>query len=129
MDDLAKKFEKKFAFVSCLTGTVMRGAWFVNNGASHNITRSCDIFTNMAKEPRCIYVELRDNTMYIIKGFGSIEFQTNKVGIMEVNQVMFVPGLEKNLLSILAMDENRLEVSFMKGEVDFGQKGVDPSKR
>lgn len=38
---------------------------------------------------------------------------------MEVNEVLYVPSLEKNLLSVLAMKNKGHEVSFTGGEVFF----------
>ena len=48
---------------------------------------------------------------------------------MEVKEVMYVLGLEKNLLSVSAMEDRGLDVSFMGGEVNVRPRGVDPSVR
>jgi hypothetical protein len=72
MDELAEKFDKEFALVSCIYGTITRGLWFVDIGASCHMTRSHDNFTNMTKERRDLYVELGDNTRYVVEGIGSI---------------------------------------------------------
>jgi len=37
--------------------------------------------------------------------------------------------LEKNILSILAMEDKAIEFSYMRDEMVVGQKGVDPNKR
>lgn len=42
---------------------------------------------------------------------------------------MYVPRLEKNLLSVSAMEDKRLDVSFTRGEVAVRLRGVDPSMR
>jgi len=74
MDELVEKFEKNFALVSFLFGTVMRGVWFVDSGASCHMRESQDIFTNMTKKPKDIHVEIGDNTKYAIEGNGRVEF-------------------------------------------------------
>lgn len=43
--------------------------------------------------------------------------------------MMYVPRLEKNLLSVLAMEDKGFEVIFVGGEVAIRPKGVDPSIR
>jgi hypothetical protein len=40
-------------------------------------------------------VELGDNTRYAVEGIGSIQFQLDSGSLMEVKEVMYVPGLEK----------------------------------
>lgn len=105
MEEMAKKFEKNSALVSCLSRTVTRGVWFVNNGASRHITGSWDFFTTVTRGPRDVNVALGDKANYLVKGNGSIEFQMDSGGIMEVNEVLYVPSLEKNLLSISAMED------------------------
>lgn len=37
MNELVETFEKEFALVSCLSGTMIRGVWFVEGGASHHM--------------------------------------------------------------------------------------------
>eukprot|EP00253_Pinus_taeda_P014713 PITA_14713 len=129
MDELVEKFERNFALVSCLFGTVTRRVWFLDSGVSCHMMRSRDIFSNMAKELRDLHVELGDNTKYATEGIDNIDFQLDSRNIMEVNLVMFVPRLEKNLLLVMAMEDRRLEVSFMGGKVAIRSKGADPNKR
>lgn len=74
----------------------------------------------MTKESIDVNVELGDKAKYAIKVTGSIEFQMDSSGTMEVNEVLYVLGLEKNLLSISTMDDRGLEVSFTVGEVVVG---------
>ena len=74
-------------------------------------------------------VDLGDNTKYIVEGIGSMEFQIDSGGVMEVNEVLYELGLDKNLLSISAIEERGLKVNFKGGEVDVGLKGTNPSKK
>lgn len=129
MDELANKFEKELSLVSCLYGTITRGVWFVDNGVSHHMMGSCDIFTNMAKGHRDLHVKLGDNIRYAVKCISNIQFQLDSGSLMEVKEVMYVPGLENNLLSFSAMEDGGLEVNFIGGEVVVRPKGVNPSAR
>lgn len=40
-----------------------------------------------------------------------------------------MPGLERNLLSVLAIEDKGLEASFTEGEVVVIPKGIDPNKK
>jgi len=84
MEEMAEKFKKIISLVSCLSGTITKVVWFVDSGASHHMTRSRDV-----------HVELGDKGKYATKGTGSINFQMDSSGIMDVNEVLYVPGLEK----------------------------------
>ena len=42
---------------------------------------------------------------------------------MTMKEVLFVPGLKKNLLSISALDEKGMRVAFMYGQVIMWTKG------
>lgn len=48
---------------------------------------------------------------------------------MEVKEVLYVLGLQKNLPFVLAMENRGLEVSFTGGQALVRPKGVDPSVR
>eukprot|EP00253_Pinus_taeda_P024505 PITA_24505 len=93
------------------------------------MTGSRDFFTNMTKGRRDVHVELGDKAKYVVEGTGSIEFQMDSGGIMEVNEVLYVLGLEKNLLLVLVIEDRGLEVCFTGDEVDVGPKGTDFNKK
>jgi hypothetical protein len=48
-------------------------------------------------------VELGDDATYPMKGLGSISFWMPSSDVLELNDVLFVPGLKKNLLSVSCM--------------------------
>jgi len=56
--EMAEKFEKNFSLVSCLSGIVKRGVWFVDSSACHHMTKSQDLFTNMTKGAKDVNVGL-----------------------------------------------------------------------
>jgi hypothetical protein len=74
MDELAENFDKEFYLVSCLSGTITRGVWCVDSGASCHMKRYHGNFTSMIKEHRDIQVDLGDNTRYAVEGISSIRF-------------------------------------------------------
>ena len=50
-------------------------------------------------------------------------------GIMEVKEVLYVLRLEKNILSVLAIEDRGLEVNFTGGEVVVGPRETNPNKK
>jgi len=104
MDELAEKFKRNFALVWCISKTIKGGVWFVDSGPSRHMMGYQDIFTNMTKKLKySIHVEIGDNSKYAINEIGNIEFHMESGGIKEVNEVLFVSGLENNLLLVSVM--------------------------
>jgi len=101
----------------------------MDNGASRHITRSGELFTNMTRGPKDVNVELGDKAKYAVEGNGSIEFQMDSSGIMEVNEVLYVLGLEKNFLLVSTMEDGVLEVNFTRVEVVVGPKRTNFNKK
>jgi hypothetical protein len=48
-------------------------------------------------------VELGDDAIYLVKQLGSILFQMPSVDVLELNDVLFVLGLKKIIVSISCM--------------------------
>ena len=51
-----------------------------------------------------------------MKGVGSTSFQLDLGDILHMSDILFVPGLEENLLSISYLEEKYFKVSFVDGK-------------
>ena len=58
-------------------------------------------------------VSLGDDYQYPIKGIGDSSYKLDSGTSMKVKEVLYVPGLKKNLLSIFALDKKGYRVAFM----------------
>jgi hypothetical protein len=61
-------------------------------------------------------VELGDDGTYEIKGFGSISFQSHSGTIFHIDEILYVPGLKKNLISVPVLEGKGYTVIFSKGK-------------
>lgn len=77
----------------------------MDSGESHHLMGSCNIFTSIANENEDVHVNLGDNTMHAVEGIVNIQFQLDSGSLMEVKEAMYVPSLEKQLLSVSAMED------------------------
>ena len=68
-------------------------------------------------------VKLGDDYQYPIKGSGESSYKLNSGKSLTMKEVLFVPGLKKNLLSILALDAKGMRVSFIDGQVIMWPRG------
>ena len=60
-------------------------------------------------------VSLGDDYQYPIKGIGEASYKLESGTPMNMKEVLYVPGLKKNLLSILALDKKGYTVYFIDG--------------
>ena len=68
-------------------------------------------------------VKLGDDYEYPIKGSGEYSYNLDSRNSMKIKDVLFVPGLKKNLLSIYALYVKGIRVSFVDGQVLMWPKG------
>jgi hypothetical protein len=69
-------------------------------------------------------VKLGDDYQYPIKGVGEASYRLDSRKPMKMKDVLYVLGLKKNLLSILALDEKGFRVAFIDGEVLMWPRGM-----
>ena len=68
-------------------------------------------------------VKLGDDYQYPIKGSGESSYKLDSRKSMKMQDVLFVPGLKKNLLSISALDAKGMRVAFVDGQILMWSKG------
>jgi hypothetical protein len=65
LDEFTVKFEKDFSLVSFLsTSTTTRGAWYLENSASHHMIEAWDIFSIRKERELYVHVELGDDAKW-----------------------------------------------------------------
>ena len=60
---------------------------------------------------------LGDDSQYPIKGIGEASYKLDSGKPMKMKDVLYVPGLKKNLLSISALDKKGFIFAFIYGKV------------
>jgi hypothetical protein len=82
-----------------------------------------DILSCISEKKFSQKVTLGDDYQYPIKGVGESNYKLNSWNPMKMKDVLYVPGLTKNLLSISALEKKGFRVSFIDGEVLMWAKG------
>ena len=62
-------------------------------------------------------VKLGDDYQYHIKGSGEGSYKLDYGKYLKMKDLLYVPRLKKNLLSIFALDANGIRVPFVNGRV------------
>ncbi|CAN6717224.1 unnamed protein product [Malus baccata var. baccata] len=87
-----------------VTEPKVNGEWYIDSGCSNHMTGNVDLLvevrTNVAGK-----VQMPTGDLVNVAGMGSLVIDTNK-GRKYVKEVMYLPGLKENLLSVGQMDEH-----------------------
>jgi hypothetical protein len=110
---------KEYYLVSALPGHITpdRNSWLVDSGVSKHMTGYKNILSDFWKETCSVQVQLGDKSCHDIKGVGSTSLQLKFGSIIHIDEILFVPGLKKNLLSVSALEDKGYKVAFMDGKV------------
>ena len=97
--------------------------WLVDSGASRHKTGFKDSLSNLTKKDSSHRVRLGDNSSYPIKGIGNAFYSLDSGKHLKMENVLYVPGLQKNLLSISGLEEKGFRVAFVDGQVLMWSRG------
>jgi hypothetical protein len=95
----------------------------MDSGASKHMTGYKDSLSNLNHQDSPHKVKLEDDYQYPIKGVGEASYKLDSRKPMKMKEVLYVPGLKKNLLSISALDEKGYRVTFVDGQVLMWPRG------
>jgi hypothetical protein len=130
-DEPAQKRTKDYdsseehVLISALTGTITHGSdtWLVDSGASKHMTGYKDSLSDLVQKDSPHKVKLGDDYQYPIKGVGETSYKLDSGKPLKIKDVLYVPSLKKNLLSISALEEKGFRVTFIDGEVLMWPRG------
>jgi hypothetical protein len=63
-----------------------------------------------------VKVELGDDDTYAIKGIGSTSFQRQLGNVFHIEEILYVSGLKKNLISVAVLESKGYSIAFSKGK-------------
>jgi hypothetical protein len=70
-----------------------------------------------------LHIELGNDVHYKAQGIGTMTFQRESGKSLRFTDVLYVPGLTKNLISVSTLEEKGFEVTFCGGKVYIRPKG------
>jgi len=63
-----------------------------------------------------LQIKLGDNAIYPVKGIGTVTFHLNQGQTIHLQEVLYVPNLKKNLVSISVMEDKGFKIAFIDGK-------------
>eukprot|EP00253_Pinus_taeda_P035800 PITA_35800 len=85
------------------------GIWLIDSGASRPFTGYKEVLHNLEKETN-LQIILGDNIKYLVKGVSNVSLKLNQGNTIHLHDVLYVPELKKNLVSISEMENKRYKV-------------------
>jgi hypothetical protein len=131
-DEPPKKVEKKYessdedyVLISALIGNVTHGSdtWLIDNGDSKHMIGYEDSLSKLIHKYSPHKVKLGDDYQYPIKGVGEASYKLHSRKTMKMKEVLYVPGLKKNLLSNSSLDKKGFRASFIDGQFIMWPRG------
>lgn len=86
--------------------------WFVDSGSSHHVTRLREIFLSFTKIDFDCYVGYKTKGKHEVKGIGTVRFQLEVGGFLEIEHMLFVPKLRMNLHSVSSFKDGGYGITF-----------------
>jgi hypothetical protein len=110
--------DEAFFFISTLSCTVPTNSdiWLIDSGASRHMTRYREHLTDLVEKESPLPVVFGDNARYTVKGVGSSSFQLDSDIPLQLNEVLYVPGMKRYLVSISSLEDKGYKVIFSKGK-------------
>jgi hypothetical protein len=114
---MIKERIEDYVLISALSGSISPGedTWLIDSGASKHMIGQRDILSCLSKKMFSQKVTLGDDYQYPIKGVGESNYKLNSRTPMKMKDVLYVPSLTKNLLSISALEKKGFRVAFIDG--------------
>jgi hypothetical protein len=125
---LVSQFELDFALITCMASSASRSVWYLDSGASFHMTGDKESFIYLEEKDLRMHIEMGDDGKYNATGIGTITFQRELGKPFQLKNVMHVPGLKKNLVSVAMLEDRGYDVVFSSGVAYLRQKATGQVK-
>ena len=115
----------EYSLILALIGMVTHDndTWLVDSGASKQMTGYKNYLSTLIKRESSQKVKLGDDYQYPIKGVGEASYKLESGKLLKMKDVLYVPRLKKNLLSISGLEKKGFKGVFMDGQVLMWLRG------
>ena len=126
---LASQFKMDFTLITCMVSLMMGCVWYLDSGASFSMTGDKKLCSALEEKDLKMRIEMGDDGRYSAPGVGTVSFQREHGAPLTLTDVMYVPGLKKNLVSVAMLEDKGYDVVFSKGKVFLRHIATGQTKR
>jgi hypothetical protein len=101
---------------STLTGAIEDDMWIINRASRHMMGDQARL-SNLNEKKTSYKLELGDKTTYPVEAFGQASIKMKTGNYVHLSNVLYVPGLENNLVSISFLEDKGNQIAFVDGKV------------
>ena len=105
--------KKDHIHYSTLIGTIEDDMWIIDSGASRHMTGDQVRISNMNEKRTSYKVELGDKNTYPVEGIGQASIKLKRCNNVHLSNVLYVPSLENNLVSIFFLEDKNVKVEIL----------------
>jgi hypothetical protein len=102
---------------SALIGTIEDDIWIIDSGYSRHIMGDQARLSNLNENKTSYKEDLVDKITYPVEGFGQASIKLKTGNNVHLSNVLYVHGLEKNLVSISFLEDKGNIIAFIDGKV------------
>eukprot|EP00253_Pinus_taeda_P012841 PITA_12841 len=101
-----------------------------NKKASHSSAKGDqDLFCNLDEKDLGVHIEMGDDGRYSATGIGTISFERESGKPFVLKEVMHVPGLKKNIISVVMLEDKGYDVVFSEGKAFLRSKTTRETRK
>jgi hypothetical protein len=89
--------------------------WLIDSGASRHMISLRDHLTHFFEKETHLHVFLGDDNIYNVRGVGTSTFQLDSDMELQLDEVLYVPGMKRNLVFIAALEDKGYKITFSEG--------------
>ena len=93
------------------------------------MTGDKELFSNSEEKDLQMHIEMGNDGRYSATGIGTITFERESGNPFLLKNVMHVPGLKKNLVSVAILEDRSYDVVFSEGKVFRRHKTTGQTKK
>jgi len=126
---LTSQFELDFLLIACLVSSVMGSVWFLDSGASFHMTGDRDLFFDLEEKDLGVPIDMGNDGTYSGTSIGTISFERKSGKPFILKEVMHVPGLKKNLISMATLEDKGYDVVISEGKSFLHSKTTGETRK
>eukprot|EP00253_Pinus_taeda_P032436 PITA_32436 len=112
VEQFASQFNKDFAFITSRSSrSTSSNVWYIDSGASRHMTSAQEFFSELAERALDIEIVLGDDRTMRVVGVGIVTFERESSPPLKVMDVLYVPRMKKNLISVFVMEKGLTSLS------------------
>jgi len=112
-----------------MESTISGSEQYLDFGASYHMIGNKEFFNSLEEKELQLPIELGDNGRYSTKWIGMVIFNRESFFHPHLKDVMYVPGLKKNLVYVAILEDHGYDVFLSKGKANLKHVSTGPIKK